>query len=58
MTTHNVILEFEGEVHDLDVGKDEYILDAGLKAGLGLPYSCRDGNCTTCTGDLLDGEVD
>jgi ferredoxin len=58
VTTHNVTLDFEGKNHELTVAEDEYILDAGLDAGLDLPFSCRNGNCTTCTGELLDGEVD
>lgn len=58
MTTHTVSIEFEGETRDIDVADDEYILDAGLEMGLDLPYSCRSGNCTTCTGELLEGEVD
>jgi CDP-4-dehydro-6-deoxyglucose reductase, E3 len=27
---------------------DEVILDAGLRAGVTLPYSCRTGRCSTC----------
>lgn len=58
MTSHTVTLEFEGETYDLAVDEDEYILDRGLESGLDLPFSCRNGNCTTCTGELLDGKVD
>lgn len=38
--------------------KSEYILDAGLEAGLELPYTCRAGICGACVGKIVAGEVD
>jgi ring-1,2-phenylacetyl-CoA epoxidase subunit PaaE len=37
--------------------RGESILSAALKAGLDLPYSCRQGMCATCRARLLDGSV-
>jgi ferredoxin len=33
------------------------ILVAGEKAGLELPYGCREGICHTCVGELRSGQV-
>jgi ferredoxin len=35
-----------------------YILDAGLEAGLELPYTCRAGICGACVARVVEGEVD
>ncbi|NKC13494.1 MAG: phenylacetate-CoA oxygenase/reductase subunit PaaK [Gammaproteobacteria bacterium] len=37
---------------------EETVLQAGERAGLELPYSCRGGVCATCQARLLEGEVD
>lgn len=36
----------------------ENILDAGLSQGIDLPYSCKQGTCSTCKASLVRGEVD
>ncbi len=36
----------------------ETVLDAGLRAGIELPYSCKGGVCGTCRAVLIEGEVD
>ncbi len=36
---------------------DRSVLDAGLRAGLDLPYSCKSGMCCTCRARLLEGQV-
>jgi CDP-4-dehydro-6-deoxyglucose reductase, E3 len=36
----------------------ETILEAGLRAGLALPYDCRAGGCGVCKCTVLNGRVD
>ncbi len=44
--------------HHFSVEADETLLEAGLKHGCNLPYSCRDGACGVCKGKVVQGEVD
>jgi ring-1,2-phenylacetyl-CoA epoxidase subunit PaaE len=37
---------------------NESLLDAGLRSGVEMPYSCKGGVCSTCRCRLLEGEVD
>ena len=39
------------------VDRDERILAAALRQGIGLPYGCRDGACGSCKSRLLQGRV-
>jgi CDP-4-dehydro-6-deoxyglucose reductase len=44
--------------HSFTAEADETILEAGLRHGYTMPYSCRDGVCGACKGKILQGEVD
>ena len=40
-----------------EVQRDEPILAAAIRQGIGLPYGCRDGACGSCKSRLLSGRV-
>jgi CDP-4-dehydro-6-deoxyglucose reductase, E3 len=40
-----------------DVARDEPMLAAAIRAGIGLPYGCRDGACGSCKSRLVEGRV-
>lgn len=42
---------------NFDVERDEPILAAAIRAGIGMPYGCRDGACGSCKSRLLEGRV-
>lgn len=44
--------------HEFPIADNETILEAALKHGYTLPYSCRDGVCGVCKGMVLSGQVD
>jgi ring-1,2-phenylacetyl-CoA epoxidase subunit PaaE len=50
-------LTLQGAVHVISVRDGETIVDAGLRHGLDMPYSCRGGMCCTCRAKLVEGEV-
>jgi len=43
--------------HAFTVEKTESVLDAALRQGIILPYGCRSGDCGSCMGSVLNGEV-
>jgi ring-1,2-phenylacetyl-CoA epoxidase subunit PaaE len=48
----------EGVRADIPVAEGEAIIDAAIRAGRNLPYSCKAGMCCTCRARLLDGRVE
>ncbi len=53
----SVKILFEGNEYDVTVTPNQSILDAGLDAGIDLPYSCQAGLCTACRGKCLTGAI-
>jgi CDP-4-dehydro-6-deoxyglucose reductase len=43
--------------HKFDCEQDETVLAAALRAGIGLPYGCKNGACGSCKGKVIEGAV-
>jgi ring-1,2-phenylacetyl-CoA epoxidase subunit PaaE len=49
----------DGSYRSFTMGKDtESVLDAGLKQGIELRYSCKGGVCATCRCKVIEGKVE
>ena len=47
----------EGARFEFPVAEGEAIIDAAIRAGRSLPYSCKGGMCCTCRAQLVEGKV-
>jgi CDP-4-dehydro-6-deoxyglucose reductase len=43
--------------HHFDCEADETVLAAAIRAGIGLPYGCKNGACGSCKGKVVSGSV-
>jgi ferredoxin len=43
--------------YTFEVPEDRYILQTGEQEAIDLPFSCRNGACTTCAVRVLSGEI-
>lgn len=48
----------DGARREVPVAEGETVLDAALRAGLDLPWSCHGGMCSTCRARVTEGAVE
>jgi len=56
--THNIVATGRGERIEFQTFEGETILNAALRQGIALPYTCKSGVCFTCLAKCVKGEVD
>ncbi len=56
MTAYKVTNRISGR--EFDVHRHETILDSILREGFAVPYSCRNGTCSSCKSKLVSGQVE
>jgi ring-1,2-phenylacetyl-CoA epoxidase subunit PaaE len=54
---HHLSVIARGVRSEIELDANTTVLEAGLAAGLELPFSCRDGVCATCRAHLDEGNV-
>ncbi len=52
------VIVADGVRREVDVASGEVLLEAGIRAGMNLPFSCRGGMCCTCRARLLEGSAE
>ena len=54
----NIKVIIDDEEYEFELGSDgKDILQAGIDAGVDLPFSCKGGVCSTCRAKVLEGEA-
>ena len=56
--TVTLLSEEHGIDTTIECSEEIFILDAAEEQGIELPYSCRAGACSTCAGQVIDGNID
>lgn len=49
-------VEFVKEGQTVEIPENQSLLEAGEEQGWDMPYACREGQCLSCGGHILDGE--
>jgi 3-ketosteroid 9alpha-monooxygenase subunit B len=53
-----VEVALDGAVHSLRWPMNRSLVDVMLSAGIGVPFSCREGSCGSCAATVVEGQVD
>jgi len=56
-TPKQVTIQYKHQTYHVEVAYPTTILDAALKQGIPLPYSCKAGICSTCTATCTSGKI-
>jgi ring-1,2-phenylacetyl-CoA epoxidase subunit PaaE len=54
----SVSVLLDGENHEIQVPKEELLLDSLLEQGIDAPYSCQGGSCSSCICKVTEGSVE
>ena len=57
MAEYKVTLKTPTGEHSFSCDEDISILDQAEDEGIDIPFSCRNGSCSSCAGKCVDGSV-
>jgi ferredoxin len=58
MTVQTAVRIQTADGQAFEVEPDEIVLDAAMRQGVDIPYSCRSGTCRTCLSKVLSGKIE
>jgi ferredoxin len=58
MTVQTTFRVQTADGQSFEVEPDEIVLDAAMRQGVDIPYSCRSGTCRTCLSKVLRGKIE
>ena len=58
MTVMTAVTIRTADGQSFEVEPGEIVLDAAMRQGVDIPYSCRSGTCRTCLSKVLSGRIE
>lgn len=58
MTVQTMVRIQTKDGQSFEVEPGEIVLDAAMRQGVDIPYSCRSGTCRTCLSRVLSGKIE
>jgi ferredoxin len=58
MTVMTAVTIRTADGQSFEVEPGEIVLDAAMRQGVDIPYSCRSGTCRTCLSKVLSGKIE
>lgn len=58
MTVQTTVMVRTADGQEFEVEPGEIVLDAAMRQGVDIPFSCRSGTCRTCLSKVLHGRIE
>ena len=56
-TPCTAVIDINNTTHEFEIPAGKSVLQAAVEANIDIPFSCREGTCTSCYGKCSSGEV-